>query len=88
MVPSYFAYDHLNYVRYLPVYIYEILTVPDPHPSVTEHLAAGDFVVQLQNQNSFCQTSIDQTIEQNMNRDNETRDGQIGISNHANVVYC
>ena len=45
MVPKYFAYDHLNYTRYLPVYIYEILAVPDTQPSVVEHLTAEDFVV-------------------------------------------
>ena len=49
MVPWYFAYDHLNYARYLPVYIYDMLALPDKHPSVAEHIAAGDFVVQQQN---------------------------------------
>ena len=27
IVPWYSAYDHLNYARYLPVYIYEMLAV-------------------------------------------------------------
>ena len=34
MVPWYFAYDHLNYAKHLPVYIYVMLAVPDTHPSV------------------------------------------------------
>ena len=63
MVPWYFAYDHLNYARYPLVYIYEMLVFLDTHPSIKEHLAAGDFVVQQQNQYSFSQTSMDQTIE-------------------------
>ena len=77
MVPWYFAYDHLNYARYLLVYIYEMLAVPDTHPSVEEHLAARDSVVQQENQYSFSQTSMDQTIEQTMNKDCKTRDGQL-----------
>ena len=59
MLPWYFAYNHLNYVRYLPVYIYELLAIPDIHPSIEEYLAAGIFVVQQQNQYSFSQTSMD-----------------------------
>ena len=56
MVPWYFVYDHLNYVRYFLVYIYMMLTVPDTHPSIEEYLAAWDFVAQQQNQYSFSQT--------------------------------
>ena len=56
MIPRYFEYYHLNYARYLPVYLYEMLAVPDTCPLVVKHLAAGDFVVQ--NQHSFSQTSL------------------------------
>ena len=87
MVPWYFAYDHLNYARYLPVYIYEMLAVTDTHPSIAKHLASGDFVVQQQTQYPFCQTAMDQTIEQTMNRDSKTRGGQIGFSNNSNAVH-
>ena len=45
MVPRYFAYDHLNYAKYLPEYIYEIVAIPDKHLSITDYLAARDFVV-------------------------------------------
>ena len=54
-----------------------MLVVPDTHPSVEEHLAVGGFVVQQQNQYSFSQTSVDQTIEQTINRDSNT-----------NAVHC
>ena len=75
MVPWYFAYDNLNYARYLP----EMLDVPDICSSVVEYLAAGNFVVQQQNQYKFSQTSMDQTIEKTMNRDSKIRSGQIGL---------
>ena len=87
IVPWYFAYDHLNYVRYLPVYIYVKLVVPDTYHFVAEHLAAGEFVVQQQNQYSFSQTSMDQTIEQTMNKDSKTKDGQIGLFNNSNAFH-
>ena len=73
MVPWYFAYDLLNNVWYLPGYIYEMLAIPNTYPSIAEHLAAGNFVVQLQNQYSFNQTSMDQTTEQTMNRDKQDK---------------
>ena len=73
MVPWYFAYDNLNYARYLPVYIYEMVIVPDIHPSVAEHFVAGNFVVQQQNLYPFSQTSMNQTIELTMNRDSKTK---------------
>ena len=46
IVSWYFVYDHLYYSRYLPVYIYEMLDIPDTHPSIAEHPTAGDFVAQ------------------------------------------
>ena len=61
--------------------------VPDTHPSITEYLAAGDFVVQQQNQCSYSQELKDQTIEQTMNRDSKTSGGQIGFSNNANAIH-
>ena len=39
--PWYFAYYHLNYARYLPVYIYEMLAVLDTHTSVTASCCWG-----------------------------------------------
>ena len=85
MVTWYFAYDHLNDVKYFPVYIYEMLAVPDAPLSVAEHVAAGTFVVQQQNQYSFSQTSMDHIIEPTMIE--IAKGGQIGFSNNANAVH-
>ena len=83
----YFSYDLLNSARYLQVYIYELLAVLDTYPSKAAHLAAGDFILQQQNQCFFSLTSMDQTIGQTMNKDCKTRDEQIGFSNNANAVH-
>ena len=69
------------------MYIYVMLVVSDTHNSVAEHLAAGEFVVQQQNQYSFSQTSMDQTIEQTMNKDGKIKDGQIGLFNNSNAFH-
>ena len=64
-----------------------MLAILDTYPSIAEHLAARDFVVQQQNQYSFSRTSMDQTIEQTMNRDSKTRGGQVRFSNNAKAVH-
>lgn len=56
------------------------------HPSVAEPLASGDFVVQQQDQHSFSQTSMDQTIELTINR-NSKPGGQTGFSSNTSAVH-
>lgn len=63
MLPWMFAYDRINYSRYLPVYLCDMLYLEDAHPVVSEAFAAGDFVVQ-RSSNAFSQLPVDQTIEQ------------------------
>ena len=46
MLPWMFACDNINYSRYLPVYLYDMLSLESAHPSVSNVFAAGDFVVQ------------------------------------------
>ena len=63
MLPWFFAYDQINYCSYLTVYLAEMLNLPRKHPAAKEALLSGEFVVQ-QTSGTFCQTAIDQTIEQ------------------------
>jgi len=67
MLPWFFAYDRVNYSRFLTVYLAEMYNLPNKHPAAYEALCAGEFVVQ-QRANSFAQTAVDQTIEQTVNR--------------------
>ena len=32
MLPWYLAHDHVNYARYLPVYLIHMILLPDTHP--------------------------------------------------------
>ena len=65
MLPWFFAYDRINNARYPTTYWFEMLNLPDSRLSVQEQFEAGEFVVQQQQQDhSFAQTAMDQTIEQ------------------------
>ena len=80
VLPWFFAYDHTNYVRYLPVYLVHMLEPPDTHPEAYSMLSQGDFGVQRTTSHGFSQLPVDQTIEQTLNRNTKTKGGIIGLS--------
>jgi len=47
LIPWCFAYDRLNYARYLPAYFAQMTNLQRDHPQVYEHFANGGFSVQL-----------------------------------------
>lgn len=75
IIPWFFAYDRVNYARYLPVYLFEMLNLEKTHPFVHERLCEGNFVAQRQNIYGFSGTAMDQVIEQTANRDSKTKGG-------------
>ena len=85
MLPWFFAYDRMNYSRYLSLYLCEMQALPKTHPEVHEQFLAGEFSVQ-RGENSFSQIPVDQTIEQTINRDSKTQGGIIGFSQKAGAV--
>lgn len=86
MLPWYFAYDHVNYARYLPVYIAEMANLSESHPSVHASFLKGDFVAQRQTNYGFGQIACDQLIEQTLNRDSKTKGGLTGITLSSSAV--
>ena len=86
MLPWYFAYDHLNYARYLPVYLLHMIQLPETHPEAQMMLENGDFGVQRTTEHGFAQLPIDQTIEQTLNRSTKTKGGIVGFSLKKNAV--
>ena len=67
MLPWFFAYDHTNYARYLPVYLTHMMLLPETHPEAHALLLNGDFGVQRATSHGFAQMPVDQTIEQTLN---------------------
>ena len=80
MIPWFFAYDHTNYARYLPVYLLHMLALKDTHPEAHKMLSEGEFGVQRTSSHGFSQLPVDQTIEQTLNRNTKTKGGIVGFS--------
>ena len=86
MLPWFFAYDRVNYARYLPAYISEMEKLDRTHQSVNEAFMDGQFVVQRQDRYGFSQIACDQLIEQTMNRDSKTKGGMTRITTRKGAV--
>ena len=86
MIPWCFAYNNLNYVRYLPAYISEMSHLSETHPDVYEYLKAGGFSVQIGEHISFRRVPVGQICEETVNRDTQTAGGTKGFSLKAEAV--
>lgn len=75
MIPWCFAYDKVNYARYLPAYYTEMMKLPTEHPQVHQSFMDGNFSVQLSTNNTFGRIPVDQTIEVTVNKDTQTPGG-------------
>ena len=86
VLPWCFSYDHLNYARYMPVYLSDMIDLKDTHPDVHKSFVAGNFSVQLGSYNPFGRIPADQTIEETVNKDTQGCSGTKGFSlNHTAV---
>jgi len=75
MIPWCFAYDKINYARYLPVYYAEMSNLPSTHPEVYESFMDGRFAVQIGEESPFGRIPVDQTTEETVNKDTKTSGG-------------
>ena len=89
MMPMFFAYDRVNYARYLPAYWLEMVNLPVTHPSCHNDLSVkGQWTLQRQSVHGFASIACDQAIEQTCNRDSKTKGGWTGITQNRAAVYC
>ena len=86
MLPWFFAYDHTNYARYIPVCLAQMMLLPETHPEAHALLLNGDFGVQRAKSPGFSQIPVDQTIEQTLNRCTKTKGGIVGFSLRKGAV--
>ena len=75
MITWCFAYDKVNYARYLPVYLTEMINLQTDHPDVHQGLMAGHFSVQLSEGSTFGRLPGNQTTEVTINKDTKTAGG-------------
>ena len=63
LVPWCFALDHINYARWLPVHLKDMISLEKCHPDVFKEFMNGKFVVK-KSQRAFSALAIDQAHEQ------------------------
>jgi len=86
MIPRCFAYDKLNYARFLPFYYAQMSRLATDHPEVHAHFQEGGISVQLVSTNPFGRIPVDQTIEMTVNKDTQTPGGAKGFSLSQDAV--
>ncbi|XP_065659181.1 uncharacterized protein LOC136083629 [Hydra vulgaris] len=84
MLPWYFAYDRVNYARYLCPYWLEMKAIDSTHQGLLTDFK-NNWTVQRQ-ASSFSAIACDQAIEQTWNRDCKTNRGIIGNTLNRGAV--
>ena len=75
MIPWCFAYDKVDYARYLPVYLADMPKIQTDQPDVHRGLMTSYFLVQLSEESTFGRLPVDQTTEVTINKDTKTPGG-------------
>ena len=85
IIPFAFAYDNLNYARYLTGMLGDMLALPTDFPEIYQEFIQGNFAAQLSN-NKFSKSETDKVIETTINKDTKTSGGTTGFSTNVNAV--
>ncbi|KAL8603442.1 hypothetical protein ACOMHN_053109 [Nucella lapillus] len=80
MIPWCFAYDRLNYARYLPAYYGQMINLAADYPEIYQAFKEGNVAVQLKENNPFGRIPVDQTTEVTVNKDTQTVGGTTQFS--------
>ena len=68
MIPWCFAYDKVNYSRYLTPHFAQMTNLSEKNPEVQKAFKEGSFSVQLASSNPFGRIPVDQTTEVIVNK--------------------
>ena len=85
ITPHFFSMDRPNYSRWLPVYLADMNTLEERHPTVYIEFISGNHAIK-RTTNPFSQVSTDMGLEQTINRDSKTAGGIIGISQKSGAL--
>jgi len=77
-LPWFFAYDRINYSRYLTAHYHDLLALETKYPDIYLEYQKGNFSVQLSNTNTFGKMETDKVIETTINKDTKTPGGTTG----------
>ena len=81
LAPWFFALDHPNYARWVPVHIRDMASLDKMHPEVAAEFLEGKFVVH-KTQHSFSGIPLDQAHEQN-NKQVKGDGGAVGLTENS-----
>ena len=86
MLPYFFAFDKINYSRWISVYLADMRLLPQTAPAVHNEFVKGNHPVKRTPNSKFNQVWTDMGIEQTINRENKTKGGIIGFSQKEGAV--
>ncbi len=86
MIPWCFAYNKVNYARYLSAYFAQMTNLPENNPDVHRAFQEGHFSVQMSSSNPFGRIPVDQTTEVTVNKDTQTPGGTARFSLKAGAI--
>ena len=78
LIPYFFANNNVNYARWLPVHLRDMMSLERQHPEVAQQFQNGNFVVHKSDRH-FSSVAIDQAHEQN-NASIKGDGGAIGLT--------
>ena len=84
MMPWVFALDHVNYSRWLPIHISDMLKLNSLHPGIYQAFQNGHFVVQ-RSKHRFSSIGLDHNHEQ-LNKDIKGDSGVKGLFNNPDSL--
>ena len=85
IIPFFFAYDHINYARYMTVMLADMLSLPEKFPEIYSEFIKGNFAAQISD-GSFSRSETDKVIEMTLNKDTKTPGGTTGFSTNSGAV--
>lgn len=78
IIPYAFAYDNINYARYLSVMLGDMLTLETEFPEIYNQFLKGNFTAQITD-GVFSRVETDKVIEMTLNKDTKTPGGTTGF---------
>ena len=84
LVPWFYALDHTNYARWIPVHLRDMAELPKKHPDIYREFSAGHFTVQ-KTKRVFSAIPIDQAHEQN-NAYVKGDGGAVGLTDNPSAL--
>ena len=83
MIPWCFAYDKVDYARYLSSYPSEMSHLEEEHAELLAYFRAGGFSVQIRGRNPFGKIPEDQACEETVSKDTQTAEGHERVQPEA-----